>query len=51
MTREQIEKLKDVFDKLEGLARYDNKNLYQRQDILLDDILEELKEIIRGGKL
>lgn len=47
MTREQIEKLKDIFYKLEGLARYDNKNLYKRQDALLDDVLEELKNIIK----
>lgn len=51
MTRAQIEKLKDIFCKLEGLARFDNKNLYKRQDVLLDDVLEGLKDIIRGLKL
>lgn len=51
MTRDQLEKLKDIFYKLVGLARYDNKNLYKRQDALLDDVLEGLKDIIRGVKL
>lgn len=51
MTREQLEKLKYICGKLEGLARYDNKNLYKRQDALLDYVIEGLKDIIKGVKL